>query len=152
MALPQNNTLFEIKPETTKQQPNLDNLDHAVIKSQIGISLSWKKFILHQIDKTAPIIAKNLSSYLIPVIEQIGAKILNNLDYLSELKALQKAYENQWILSTSQLSRLLKVDAQILLRYKRFEQHGFVFFRNGKVLSEIGWSVGKSSSGYDDDY
>ena len=82
----------------------------------------------------------------------MGAKLSKDLNHLSELKALQEAYENRWILSTSQLSCLLNIDANAILTYSRFEQHGFIFHRCGKVLSEAGWVIRKSSYEHDDDY
>ena len=147
MPFPQKNTILDIKSENIKQHPN-----NAAEEHQITISEPWKKFILRQIDKSGPMIAEALSYHLIPVIEKIGAKILKKVDHLSELKALQEAYENRWILSTSQLAKLLGVEPQVLLKYNRFEHHGFIFFRHGKVLSEIGWAIGKNASIYDDDY
>jgi hypothetical protein len=114
-------------------------------------NLSWRESILKQIEKTGPIIAEALSVYLIPAIEKIGDKLAEHLNHLSELKALQKAYENQWILSTSQLSELLHIDSKTILNFERFQQHGFIFSRQKKMLSEIGWKVSKSSYGFDDD-
>lgn len=147
MPFPQKNTIVDIKSENIKQ-----HLNDATEEHQTAMSETWKKFILRQIDKSGPMIAEALSYHLIPVIEKIAANILKKVDHLSELKALQEAYENRWILSTSQLSKLLGVESRVLLKYKRFEHHGFIFFRHGKVLSETGWAIGKNTSTYDDDY
>ena len=62
---------------------------------------------------------------------------------LAELSALEKAYEKRWILSTSQLASILKLNSKTLARQKSFERHGFTFTRCGQVGAEIGWRVGK---------
>lgn len=147
MQFPQKNTPLKVKSERIKQYQN-----SAAEESQIPMSLPWKESILQQIDKTGPIIAKFLADDLIPVIEKIGKKVAEHQNYLSELEAIQEAYENQWILSTSQVSNLLNIDSRIILKYQKFEQHGFIFFRYEKMLYEVGWMIDKSLSGHDDDY
>ncbi len=62
---------------------------------------------------------------------------------LAELEALEKAYEKKWILSTSQLGSILKLNSKTLARQKSFERHGFTFARCGQVGAEIGWRIGK---------
>ena len=78
--------------------------------------------------------------------DAIAQRITPPANPLAELEALEKAYEKKWILSTSQLASILKLNSKTLIRYKSFERHGFTFTRNGQVGAEIGWRVGKVDS------
>ncbi len=78
--------------------------------------------------------------------DAIAQRITPPANPLAELEALEKAYEKRWILSTSQLGSILKLNSKTLIRYKSFERHGFTFTRNGQVGAEIGWRVGKVDS------
>lgn len=75
--------------------------------------------------------------------DAITQRITPPVNPLAELEALEKAYEKKWILSTSQLASLLKLNPKTLIRYKSFERHGFTFTRMGQVGAEVGWRVGK---------
>lgn len=66
---------------------------------------------------------------------------------LENLDALEKAYQNHWILSTSQLAEVLGVTGKTLSRLPEFDRHGFTFSRSGEVGNEIGWAIGKVKSG-----
>ena len=83
----------------------------------------------------------NLDFNLLSLI--IAQRITPPSNPLAELEALEKAYEKRWILSTSQLSSILKLNSKTLARQKSFERHGFTFTRKGQVGAEIGWRVGK---------
>ena len=86
----------------------------------------------------------NSLPYLVnSLADAIAQRITPPVNPLAELEALEKAYEKKWILSTSQLASLLKLNGKTLIRYKFFERHGFTFTRNGQVGAEIGWRVGK---------
>jgi len=76
--------------------------------------------------------------------DAIAQRITPPVNPLAELEALEKAYEKKWILSTSMLSSLLKLNPKTLIRYKSFERYGFTFTRSGQVGAEIGWRVGKA--------
>ena len=78
--------------------------------------------------------------------DAIAQRITPPANPLAELEALEQAYEKRWILSTSQLGSILKLNSKTLIRYKSFERHGFTFTRNGQVGAEIGWRVGKVDS------
>ncbi len=78
--------------------------------------------------------------------DAIAQKITPPTDPLAELFALEKAYEKRWILSTSQLGSILKLNTKTLIRYQSFDRHGFTFTRSGQVGAEIGWRVGKVES------
>ena len=77
--------------------------------------------------------------------DAITQRISPPVNPLAELEALEKAYEKKWILSTSQLGSVLKLNPKTLIRYKSFERHGFTFTRRGQVGAEIGWRVGKDN-------
>lgn len=62
---------------------------------------------------------------------------------LENLDALERAYQNHWILSTSQLAEVLGVAGKTLSRLPEFDRHGFHFSRNGEVGNEIGWTISK---------
>ena len=87
--------------------------------------------------KALPILVNSLA-------DAITQRITPPVNPLAELEALEKAYEKKWILSTSQLASLLKLNSKTLIRYKSFERHGFTFTRSGVVGAEIGWKVGKA--------
>ena len=128
-----------------KQSTNISELNNSSAKKlSMTNNLFWQESVLRQIDKMGPIIAEKLSEYIIPVIEKSAEKIAVHFNHLSELKALQKAYENQWILNTYQVSQLLHIEPQIILKFEQFEQHGFVFCRSERMLSKVGWKVKKS--------
>ena len=128
-----------------KQPTNISELNNSSVeKFSTTNNLFWQESVLRQIDKKGPVIAKTLSEYLTPVIEKSAEKIAVHFNHLSELKALQKAYENQWILDTYQVSKLLHVEPQTILKFEQFEQHGFIFCRSERMLSKVGWKVKKS--------
>ena len=85
---------------------------------------------------TLPLLVNSLA-------DAIAQRITPPANPLAELEALEKAYEKKWILSTSQLGSILKLNPKTLIRYKSFERHGFTFSRSGVVGAEIGWRVGK---------
>ncbi len=85
---------------------------------------------------TLPLLVNSLA-------DAIAQRITPPANPLAELEALEKAYEKRWILSTSQLGSILKLNPKTLIRYKSFERHGFTFTRCGQVGAEIGWRVGK---------
>ena len=87
----------------------------------------------------------NSLPYLVnSLADAIAQRITPPVNPLAELEALEKAYEKRWILSTSQLGSILKLNSKTLIRYKSFERHGFTFTRSGVVGAEIGWRVGKA--------
>ncbi len=102
-------------------------------------------------EATEPILSEPSKSWLnsLPVLvnslaDAIAQRITPTVNPLAELEALEKAYEKKWILSTSMLASLLKLNPKTLIRYKSFERYGFTFTRRGQVGAEIGWKVGKA--------
>ena len=103
---------------------------------------------LTETDKPIPDIQSGSLLKALPVLvnslaDAIAQRITPPVNPLAELEALEKAYEKKWILSTSQLASLLKLNPKTLIRYQSFERYGFTFIRTGQVGAEIGWRVGK---------
>lgn len=94
-------------------------------------------------DMQSSSLLKALPMLVNSLADAIAQRISPPVNPLAELEALEKAYEKKWILSTSQLASLLKLNPKTLIRYKSFERHGFTFTRAGQVGAEIGWRVGK---------
>ena len=107
---------------------------------------AWFTVLPAVVEGFVPALADAISTRLTPVLEGITAKLAPPLNPLAELEALERAYEKRWILSTSQLSSLLKLSPKTLVNSQSFERHGFIFTRAGKVGAEIGWKVGKDST------
>ncbi len=106
---------------------------------------AWFKALPAVVEGFVPVLADAISTRLTPLVEGITAQLAPPLNPLAELEALERAYEKRWILSTSQLSSLLKLSPKTLVSSQSFERHGFIFTRAGKVGAEIGWKVGKDS-------
>jgi len=62
-------------------------------------------------------------------------------DPLTNLEALERAAQNGWLLSTSQLAPLLRLKT---LSGKELQRYGFTFTRVGKNGAESAWSVSKA--------
>jgi len=62
-------------------------------------------------------------------------------DPLANLEALEKAAQNGWLLSTSQLAPLLGLKT---LGGKELQRYGFTFKRVGRNGAESAWSVAKA--------
>jgi DNA-binding IclR family transcriptional regulator len=58
---------------------------------------------------------------------------------------LEEAYQNGWLLSTTELAALLKLSKSTVRGYgSQFEDAGFVFTRAGtRKRGEAAWEVGK---------
>jgi hypothetical protein len=66
-------------------------------------------------------------------------------DPVAHLRGLEEAYQNGWLLSTSELAALLKLSKSTVRGYgTKFEDAGFVFTRAGmRKRGETAWEVGK---------
>jgi DNA-binding Lrp family transcriptional regulator len=78
------------------------------------------------------------------VIKRIVPQSTRRLTYLEELES---AYQNGWLLSTSEVSDLLGLTSKTIASYgQEFSDAGFVFARSGtRKGGEIAWSVDKQS-------
>ena len=94
-----------------------------------------------------PIIAINPVA-LVSTIETVVKRMIppsnNRLHYLKEL---EEAYQNGWLLSTSEVSDLLGFTPKTIASYgEEFNDGGFTFTRAGmRKGGEIAWSIDKQS-------
>ena len=78
--------------------------------------------------------------------ETIATRITPPAQRLNHLRELEEACKNRWLLSTSDLSALLKLSPRTINRQQSFERYGFIFNRAGRNGTEIAWSVNKSGN------
>jgi hypothetical protein len=66
-------------------------------------------------------------------------------DPLEYFEKLEQAYQNQWLLSTSELANLLGISVAEIKQYgDRFQEAGFVFRQSGyRAGGELAWRVSK---------
>ena len=100
---------------------------------------------LAQISQPGALVAlvEVLTSQLVPAIV---SKLSPPPAPLAHLEALERAYEKQWLLSTSELAQLLKLSPQTIRRYgDSFSEAGFTFTRAGtRTRQETAWKVSKA--------
>lgn len=96
-----------------------------------------------------PTIALNASA-LVGVIETVVQRLIpnNNKSPLAYLRDLEEAHQNGWLLSTSELAKLLGLSPKTIAGYgQEFSDAGFVFTRAGtRKGGEIAWSIEKEDS------
>jgi hypothetical protein len=97
--------------------------------------------------ESEPIIAINpvaLVSTIEMVVKRIVPQSTRRLTYLEELES---AYQNGWLLSTSEVSDLLGLTSKTIASYgHEFSDAGFLFTRAGtRKGGEIAWSIDKQS-------
>ncbi len=78
--------------------------------------------------------------------EAITTRITPPAQRLNHLRSLEEACKNRWLLSTSDLSALLKLSPRTINRQQSFERYGFTFTRAGRNGTEIAWKVNKSGN------
>ncbi len=78
--------------------------------------------------------------------EAIATRITPPAQRLNHLRELEEACQNRWLLSTSDLSALLKLSPRTINRQQSFERYGFIFNRAGRNGTEIAWKVNKSGN------
>ncbi len=96
-----------------------------------------------------PIIAIN-PTILVSTIETVVKRLVpqsNTNNRLNYLKELEEAYQNGWLLSTSEVSDLLGLAPKTIASYgQEFNDAGFSFARVGtRKGGEIAWSIDKQS-------
>ena len=94
-----------------------------------------------------PTIALNPSA-LVGVIETVVKRFIpTSRSRLNYLRELEEAYQNQWLLSTSELADLLGLSQKTITNYgQEFSDAGFLFERSGiRKGGEIAWSIDKVS-------
>ncbi|MEL7083055.1 MAG: hypothetical protein AAGM36_01020 [Cyanobacteria bacterium J06597_1] len=61
------------------------------------------------------------------------------VDPIAHIRALEDAYQHNWILGTSELAQLLKIAPKTLVRHGSMERYGFICERSGQNGTELGW-------------
>lgn len=86
---------------------------------------------------------------LVTLVETIVKRLLpKSGSRLSYLRELEEAYENGWLLSTSEVADLLGLSPKTVASYgQAFADAGFVFTRAGtRKRGEIAWAIDKSAA------
>lgn len=88
-------------------------------------------------------LAEALTSRLVPAI---ASKLAPPPPPLAHLEALERAYEKDWLLSTSELAQLLKLSPKTIRGYgNSFSEAGFIFTKAGtRARQETAWRVSKA--------
>jgi hypothetical protein len=97
-----------------------------------------------------PELAQPMALAMGGMVEAIAAKVYDLMviqtpqpvDPMANLRALEEAYQNRWLLSSSRLASLLELKG--LPREDSFQRHGFTFTKAGKNGAELAWAVMKS--------
>jgi hypothetical protein len=99
---------------------------------QSGSQLTATELTGSQVGKI-PQLIEGLVARLVPaIVRQIPSSPLIAPDPVAYLRALEEAYRNGWLLSTSELAALLKLSPATVRGYgEQFEDAGFVFTRAG---------------------
>ena len=95
-----------------------------------------------------PTISLNATA-LVGVIETVVQKLIpNNQSPLAYLRDIEEAHQNGWLLSTSELAKLLGLSPKTIAGYgQEFSDAGFVFTRAGtRKGGEIAWAIKKEDS------
>ncbi|MDJ0902020.1 MAG: hypothetical protein QNJ55_24785 [Xenococcus sp. MO_188.B8] len=95
-----------------------------------------------------PAISLNPSA-LVGVIETVVKKLIpSSRSRLTYLRELEEAYQNEWLLSTSEVAELLGLSQKTITNYgQEFSDAGFIFERVGvRKGGEIAWSIDKESN------
>ncbi len=106
---------------------------------------------LETVYPSEPTISLNPSA-LVSAIETVVKKFIpSSPSRLTYLRELEEAYQNQWLLSTSELADLLGLNQKTITNYgQEFSDAGFVFERAGiRKGGEIAWSIDKESDRID---
>ena len=86
---------------------------------------------------------------LVGVIETVVKRLIPpSPSPLTYMRELEEAYQNQWLLSTSELANLLGLNQKTITNYgQEFSDAGFIFERAGiRKGGEIAWSIDKVSN------
>ncbi|MDJ0902781.1 MAG: hypothetical protein QNJ55_28665 [Xenococcus sp. MO_188.B8] len=90
---------------------------------------------------------------LISVVEAVVKRFIpTSTSRLTYLRELEEAYQNSWLLSTSEVANLLGLAQKTITSYgQEFSDAGFVFTRVGmRKRGEIAWAIDKQSSDWNE--
>lgn len=140
------------------QVEQLDQL-HAHIQRGGGINdfgSELEPLKVEQTDSIEELASINQSGTLIALVEVLTSRLVPAIVSkltpptapLAHLEALEKAYEKDWLLSTSELAQLLRLSPKTIRKYgDSFDEAGFTFTRAGtRARQETAWKVSKVRS------
>ncbi len=126
-----------------KQQ---NNQSHQLVKGSISeLEVNSPKIVSSQ-SEPAIILQPTV---LINVVEAVVKRFMpTSGSRLTYLRELEEAYQNGWLLSTSEVANLLGLTQKTITKYgKEFSDAGFVFTRAGmRKRGEIAWAIDKQTS------
>ncbi len=96
--------------------------------------------LVDTVDKTSGL---SRTDDLITLIERIAAALKPTEQPLSHWEQLEKAVANNWLLSTTDVQRVIGVKP----KGERFTRGSFTFVRFGKIGNQSAWRVVKSADG-----
>jgi predicted DNA-binding transcriptional regulator AlpA len=126
-----------ITPDFLKQQGTIDRLA-TINNSDTALSISREE----------PTIVLQ-PSVLVNALEAVIKRLIpTSKSRLSYLRDLEEAYQNGWLLSTSEVAELLGLSQKTITGYgEEFTDAGFLFARVGtRKGGEIAWSIDKDNS------
>ena len=126
-----------------KQQ---NNLNHQIVTgSNADLSLNSPLSVQNHSEPTITLQPNTLVGVVEAVVKRFIPASNSRLTYLRELES---AYQNNWLLSTSEVANLLGLTQKTITSYgQEFSDAGFVFTRVGmRKRGEIAWAIDKQSS------
>ena len=130
-----------------KQQ---DNQSHQLVTdSNSEVEPSHSVSIQSQSEPTITLQPTALISVVEAVVKRFIPSSNSRLTYLREL---EEAYQNGWLLSTSEVANLLGLAQKTITSYgQEFSDAGFVFTRVGmRKRGEIAWAIDKQASDWNE--
>ena len=97
------------------------------------------------LESPAPQPPSTMLGTLAQIIQQLQPPTPST-DPIAHIRALEDAYQHNWILGTSELAQLLKISPKTLARHEKIERYGFACERAGQNGTELGWKIRKPKS------
>ena len=122
------------------------HLNHQlVVGSNAELELDTPISIQNNIEPTITLQPNAFISVVEAVVKRFIPTDNSRLTYLREL---EEAYQNGWLLSTSEVANLLGLTQKTITSYgQEFSDAGFVFTRSGmRKRGEIAWAIDKQTS------
>ena len=139
-ALRRTNLLFSPTSDFIKQQEHqLVTASNSAIEPSHSVSVQSESEPSITLQPTA----------LISVVEAVVKRFIpTSTSRLTYLRELEEAYQNGWLLSTSEVANLLGLAQKTITSYgQEFSDAGFVFTRVGmRKRGEIAWAIDKQAS------
>ena len=132
-----------VTSDLIKQQDN--QFSQLVTDSTSEVEQSLPVSVQSQNEPTITLQPTTLISVVEAVVKRFIPTSTSRLTYLREL---EEAYQNGWLLSTSEVANLLGLAQKTITSYgQEFSDAGFVFTRVGmRKRGEIAWAIDKQTS------